>query len=86
MSEDPYHTEFVSWRVDHFCRFFNFFSTIGGGVRRLVENSTNLFFEPYPNPEIVSELISMGMLILVNFSWDCFHDHFHNIFAILIQV
>ena len=26
VSEDPYHTEFVSWRVDHFS-FFYFFST-----------------------------------------------------------
>ena len=41
--EDPYHTEFVSWRVD------NFFFPLGGGVRRLVENSTNFFFfEPFP--------------------------------------
>ena len=30
VSEDPYHTEFVSWRVDHFS-FFYFFSTRGGG-------------------------------------------------------
>ena len=41
MSEDPYHTEFVSWRVDHFL-IFHFFST-RGGVRRLVENSNNFF-------------------------------------------
>ena len=42
VSEDPYHTEFVSWRVDHFS-FFYFFPLMEG-VRRLVENSTNFFF------------------------------------------
>ena len=31
MSEDPYHTEFVSWRVDHF-RFFIFFPPVGSDV------------------------------------------------------
>ena len=30
VSEDPYHTEFVSWRVDHFS-FFYFISPRGGG-------------------------------------------------------
>ena len=30
MSEDPYHTEFVSWRVDHLS-FFYFSSIKGGG-------------------------------------------------------
>ena len=41
VSEDPYHTEFVSWRVDYFLMFFHW-----GGVRRLVENSTNFFLNP----------------------------------------
>ena len=44
MPEDPYHTEFVSWRVDHFS-FFNFFPQ-RGGVSRLVENSTIFFLNP----------------------------------------
>ena len=48
VTEDRYHTEFVSWRVDHFY-FFHFFSLMGGGVRRFVENSTIFFFEPFPN-------------------------------------
>ena len=58
VSEDPYHTEFVSWRVDHFS-FFYFFSTSGGGGgRRLGENSTNFFFffEPFPKETFVEEV------------------------------
>ena len=38
MSEDPYHTELVSWYVDHFS-----FPPPTGVVRRLVENSTISF-------------------------------------------
>ena len=34
MSVDPYHTEFVSWRVDHFSLFY-LFSTKGGGGQTL---------------------------------------------------
>ena len=46
LSEGPYHTELVSWRVDHFLFCFCFFSTKGGGVRRLGENSSIVFFNP----------------------------------------
>ena len=38
---DPYHTEFVSWRVDNFSFFSLFFSTRGG--RCLMETSTDFF-------------------------------------------
>ena len=48
VSEVPYHTEFVLLCVDH----FSFFSTKGGGVRRLVDNFTFFFFEPFPYPPI----------------------------------
>ena len=30
LSDDPYHTDFVSWHVDHFS-FFEFFPLIGVG-------------------------------------------------------
>ena len=43
MSDDPYHTEFVSGLVDHFYFIFVFFHK-GGGARRFVEKST--FFNP----------------------------------------
>ena len=39
-----YHTEFVSWRVDHFC-FFYFPIRRGGGVSALFEFSNKFFFE-----------------------------------------
>ena len=44
VSEDPYHTEFVSWRVDHFL-FFYFFSTNGGGGQAL-SGKFHYFFYP----------------------------------------
>ena len=49
MSEDPYHTEFVSWRVDHFS-FFYFFSTNGGkgGGQALSGKFHYFLFEPLP--------------------------------------
>ena len=47
MSEDPYHTEFVSWRVDHFS-FSYFFSTRGGG-QTLSGKFHYFFFNPSLN-------------------------------------
>ena len=66
VSEDPYHTEFVSWRVDHFS-FFYFFSTKGGGGRSLVENSTFFgifFFEPFPNHNTFWKISNFRRVIL----------------------
>ena len=42
----PYHTEFVSWRVDHFSFFFYFPIRRGGGVSALLEFSNNFFLKP----------------------------------------
>ena len=44
----PYHTEFVSWRVDHFSFFF-YFPITRGGVSALLEFSNFFFFfETFP--------------------------------------
>ena len=46
---DPYHTEFVIWYVDHFqpIKILSTKGGGGGGIRPLVEFSTN-FFETFP--------------------------------------
>ena len=46
VSEDPYHTEFVSWQVDHFSFFFIFFPLRGeeGGGQKLSGKFHYFFF------------------------------------------
>ena len=58
MSEDPYHTEFVSWREDHFSFFF-FFPIRGGG--QTLSGKFHYFFSFFFYPSLIS-----GYLLLIS--------------------
>ena len=51
MPEDPYHTEFISWQVDHFSLLFLFFFSTNeeGGGQALSGKFHYFFLEPFPS-------------------------------------
>ena len=46
VSEDPYHTEFVLWRLDHYP--LSIFCANGGGMVRLIKNKCTISFFTLP--------------------------------------
>ena len=56
MSEEPYHTEFVSWRIDHFCFFFTHKRGWGGHELSGKFNFFNPFLKGMYAPCIAKEV------------------------------